>query len=38
MNHTRYAILYGPAGEPLAIIPHDQGPDGVASELAKWVS
>lgn len=37
MNHTRYAILYGPAGEPIAIIPHDEGPNGVASELAKWV-
>jgi protein SCO1/2 len=38
MNHTRYAILYGPAGEPLAIVPHDLGPGGVATELAKWVS
>jgi protein SCO1/2 len=38
MNHTRYAVLYGPQGEPIAIIPHDQGPDGVANELARWVA
>ena len=37
MNHTRYAVLYGPQGEPIAIVPHDQGPDGVANELARWV-
>ena len=37
VNHTRMAALYGPEGQPLAIIPTDQGPDGVAAELAKWV-
>jgi protein SCO1/2 len=37
MNHTRIAVLYGPDGAPLAIIPHDRGPDGVAAELARWV-
>jgi protein SCO1/2 len=37
MNHTRNAILYGPDGDPLAIIPHDQGPEGVAAELGRWV-
>lgn len=37
MNHTRNAVLYGPDGAPIAVIPHDQGPDGVAAELGKWV-
>lgn len=37
VNHTRMAVLYGPAGQPLAIIPHDQGPDAVAAELGRWV-
>ena len=37
IDHTRMAVLYGPQGEPLAIIPHDQGPEGVAAELDKWV-
>jgi protein SCO1/2 len=37
VNHTRMAVLYGPQGRPLAIVPHDQGPAGVAAELDKWV-
>jgi len=37
MNHTRIAVLYGPDGLPLVIIPHDRGPDGVAAELDRWV-
>ena len=37
VDHMRLAVLYGPEGEPLAIIPHDQGPAGVSSELGKWV-
>ncbi len=37
VDHSRIAILYGPKGEPIAIIPHDEGPSGVASELDKWV-
>ena len=37
MDHTRNAVLYSPAGEPLAIIPYDQGPDATAAELARWV-
>jgi protein SCO1/2 len=38
VDHSRIAILYGPEGEPVAIVPHDQGPQGVASELDKWVN
>jgi len=37
MNHSRNAVLYGPDGAPIAIIPHDQGPAGVATELGRWV-
>lgn len=37
VDHTRIIVLYGPAGEPIAIIPHDQGPAGVAGELERWV-
>jgi protein SCO1/2 len=37
MNHSRVVVLYSPENEPLAIIPYDQGPDGVANELARWV-
>jgi protein SCO1/2 len=37
VNHTRIAVLYGPEGQPMAIIPHDQGPEGVADELGRWV-
>ena len=37
VNHTRMAVLYGPEGQPIAIIPHDQGPEGVAAELGRWV-
>jgi len=37
VNHTRMAVLYGPDGLPIAIIPHDQGPAGVAAELERWV-
>ena len=37
MDHSRQAYLMGPQGEPIAILPVDQGPDAVAAELAKWV-
>lgn len=37
VNHSRMAVLYGPEGQPIAIVPHDQGPDGVAAELERWV-
>lgn len=37
VDHVRLIVLYGPQGEPIAIIPHDQGPAGVAAELGKWV-
>jgi protein SCO1 len=37
MDHGRNAVLYDPAGQPLAMIPYDHGPEGAASELARWV-
>ena len=37
MDHSRTALLFGPKGEPIAIVPHDQGADAIAAELARWV-
>ncbi len=37
VNHTRNAMLFGPDGKPIAVIPHDKGPKVVAAELARWV-
>jgi protein SCO1/2 len=37
VDHSRMAVLYGPDGRPIAPIPHDQGPAGVAAELDRWV-
>ncbi len=38
VDHSRIAVLYDPAGAPLAIIPHDEGPAALADALAKWVA
>lgn len=38
MDHSRMAVLYGPAGEPIAIIPHDEGAQAIADALDKWVA
>ena len=37
MDHSRVAYLMGRQGEPIAMLPVDQGADAVAAELAKWV-
>lgn len=37
VDHNRVALLFGTAGEPIAIVPHDEGPEAVAAELARWV-
>ena len=37
MNHYGYTYLFGPDGEPIAMLPTDQGPEAVQAELAKWV-
>ena len=37
MDHSNITYLFGPAGDPIAMLPTDEGPDAVAAELAKWV-
>ena len=37
VNHSNNAVLYGPKGEPLAIIAHEGEPAEIAGELARWV-
>ena len=37
VDHSRTAILYGPEGEPIAIISNDGAPDTIAAELARWI-
>ena len=37
VDHSRIALLFGPKGEPIAILPHDQGAEAVAGELRRWV-
>jgi protein SCO1/2 len=38
VNHSTVTYLFGPEGEPLALLPTDQGPEAIAAELEKWVS
>jgi len=37
VNHSRIALLFGPRGEPIAILPHDEGADAIAAEIKRWV-
>ena len=37
MNHYGYTYLFGPDGEPIAMLPTDEGPEAVAAELDRWV-
>lgn len=37
VDHSRSATLYGPNGEPLALIPESGTPDEIAHELGRWV-
>jgi protein SCO1/2 len=36
MDHSRILLLFGPQGEPLAILPHDEGAEAVAAEIQRW--
>jgi len=37
MDHSRQATLFGPHGEPIAILSQDQGPQALADDLDRWV-
>jgi protein SCO1/2 len=37
VDHSRLALLFGPKGEPIAIVPHDKGVEAIAEELKRWV-
>jgi protein SCO1 len=37
MDHSRQAMLFGPEGQPIALIPQDEGARAVAAELDRWV-
>lgn len=37
MDHSRSAILFGPKGEPIALLPQDRGAAAVTAELQRWV-
>ena len=37
VDHNRTAVLYGPAGEPIMVLPHDQGPGAIVEALGRWV-
>lgn len=37
MDHSNVTYLFDPQGNPVAMLPTDQGAEAVAAELAKWV-
>ncbi len=37
VDHARMALLLGPQGEPIALIPQDKDAKSVAAELDRWV-
>ena len=36
VNHSRQAYLMDPDGKPLALLPQEQGPDAVVTEIKRW--
>jgi protein SCO1/2 len=38
MDHQRTAILFGPDGKPIALLPLDANADAVVADLEKWVA
>lgn len=38
VNHSRLAYLFGPDGEPLALLPQDKGANEIVSEIKRWTS
>jgi len=37
MDHSRQALLLGPRGEPIALLPQDEGPKALEASLEQWV-
>jgi protein SCO1/2 len=37
MQHSVAAVLFGPDGQPIVLVPVDESADAVASQLDKWV-
>jgi protein SCO1/2 len=37
VNHSRQAYLMSPDGKPIALLPQEQGPDAVATEIKRWL-
>lgn len=37
MDHSNVTYLFDPEGNPVAMLPTDQGAEAIAAELAKWV-
>lgn len=37
VDHNRTTVLYGPQGEPMMILPHDEGPEAIVAALERWV-
>jgi protein SCO1/2 len=37
MDHSSQAILFGPDGQPIVLLPADEGADAVAATLRQWV-
>jgi protein SCO1/2 len=38
MDHSRIALLFGPDGKPISILPHEKGAPAIAAELDRWVT
>ena len=36
MDHSRQAMLFGPRGEPIALITQDKGADAVVADIERW--
>jgi protein SCO1/2 len=38
VDHLRMTVLMGPNGEPIALLPSDEGPDRLVAALRKWLA
>jgi protein SCO1 len=37
VDHSRQTILFGPSGDPIALVPQEEGPDAITRTLEQWV-